>query len=63
MAGKIKGEVWEWVAIFAALLALWPWILGFKHPVWKLVLYLALALMLIVAIRKIRRFKSIRRGE
>jgi len=63
MASKIKGEVWEWVAIFVALFALWPWILGFKHPLWKFALYLALALMLLVTVRKIRRFRSIRRGE
>jgi len=47
------------VAIFAALLALWPWILGFRHPVWQAALYLALALMFIVALRKIKRFKGL----
>ena len=59
MATKIKGEAWEWVAIFVALFALWPWILGFRHPVWQFSLYLALALMFIVALRKIKRFKGL----
>ena len=63
MASKIKGEVWEWVAIFAALSALWPWILGFRHPVWQFGLYLGLALMLIVAVRRIRRFKDLIRRK
>jgi len=63
MATKIKGEAWEWVAIFVALFALWPWILGFRHPVWQVALYLALVLMFIVAVRKIRRFKGLIRRK
>ena len=59
MASKIKSEVWEWVAIFVALFALWPWILGFRHPIWQVALYMALVLMFIVALRKIKRFKGL----
>ena len=35
----------ERVAILLALLSLWPWVLGWPHPGWRIVMYAMLGLM------------------
>jgi hypothetical protein len=52
------GEWWEWPAIFFAIAALWPKILRWEHIGWDFVLWGALALMLIVLRRRMRRMRE-----
>ena len=44
----------ETVAIFLAILLLWPRILRWRHPAFDILLYLFLGLMILIAIRRIR---------
>lgn len=56
--------IWETAAIFFALFALWPWQLGWEpRRFWCGVLIAALVLMLVVAYRRISRFRRLREEE
>jgi len=53
--------IWETAAIFVAIFALWPWLLGWEpRRFWWGVLVGALVLMLVVAYRRIRRLHALR---
>lgn len=58
-----KGEWWEWIAIFFAILALWPKILRWHGFVWDIVLWAMLALMVVVFVRRTRRMRRRWRDE
>ena len=45
----------EALATVLAVLSLWPWILGWTHPLWKVFMYFMLAVMLALFIANIRR--------
>jgi len=50
MAGK-----WEVLAIFLALASLWPPILRWKHPFWKVFMYGMLGVMAVLFVLNVRR--------
>lgn len=53
--------IWETAAIFFAIFALWPWRLKWEpRALWSSVLVAALLLMVLVAVRRIRRMHRVR---
>ena len=54
------GVIVEWILVFLALLGLWPWILGYREPWYRLVLVVVLIAMIWVAVRRISRIRRIR---
>ena len=79
-----KAPVWETVAIFASILAIWPGVFRFwaansdriamedlplastlhwGSPVWDVLMIAALGLMVIVAVRRVRRLRASGRGD
>ena len=63
MSQKRTSHWWETVAIFAAIVSLWPRILGWPHPFWSVLLYVMLALMLLVGVLRLRRLWRLKRGS
>lgn len=53
-----KGELWEWLAIFFAIAAIWPKILRWPSIFWDVVLFVAAILMVWVFLRRARRMKE-----
>jgi hypothetical protein len=54
-----RRPLWETLAIFLAIASLWPaYILNLHHPAWKWVCYLMLPLMVVIAVRRLSRFKE-----
>lgn len=51
------GEWWEWIAIFFAIASLWPKILRWPSFAWDVVIWVAMALMIVVLLRRIRRMR------
>lgn len=45
-------EIVETVAIFLAIFSLWPVILGWQHGAWKIFMYVMLAAMAAVFVRR-----------
>jgi hypothetical protein len=58
MAGRPFARWWERLAVLAAILSLWPRIVGWKHPFWTVFMYVMLAVMaglFLVNVRRLRR--------
>lgn len=47
--------------ILLCILSLWPVILGWRHPAFEVLLYGALAGLVIILVRRVRRFTQARR--
>ena len=47
--------------ILVCILALWPVVLGWQHPVYEVILYIALAGLVFIFYRRINRFRDARR--
>jgi membrane protein implicated in regulation of membrane protease activity len=47
-------EKLDWLVIFAAMASLWPWAFGFRPPWYRLVLLASLAVMALMAARRLR---------
>jgi hypothetical protein len=52
----------EDIFILLCVLSLWPVILGLKHFLYELLLYAALAGLIVVLVRRARRFSQARRN-
>ena len=53
---------WETIAILLSMVALWPRvILNWPEPIWEYLLYVVLAVMIFIAILRIRRIHSLRK--
>lgn len=53
-----KRPFWETLATFLAIASLWPaYILNWEGRAWKWVCYVMLAIMIVVAIRRLRAFR------
>ena len=72
---KSKTPLWETIAIFAAIVCLWPALLRYwatnssitleelplsglvdwSHPAWNALMYIALAVMVLIAVMRMRR--------
>ena len=50
----------EDIFILLCIGSLWPVILGWNHPIYQAVLYLALAGLLVILVRRIKRFRQVR---
>jgi hypothetical protein len=50
--------VWEWLAIFFAIAAIWPKILRWPSIIWDATLLVAAGLMVWVFIRRSRRIRE-----
>lgn len=61
--GLAPGEWWEWIAIFLAIAALWPKILGWEGIIWDIAMLGALAAMVVVFIRRSRRMRKAWRDD
>ena len=48
----------EDIFIILCILSLWPVILGWQQPVYEAVLYLALVGLVVILVRRIRRFRD-----
>ena len=51
----------EDIFILLCILSLWPVILGWSHPAFEVLLYGALAGLLVILVRRVRRFAQARR--
>jgi len=56
-----RGHLLEDVFILLCILSLWPVILGWKEPIYQVVLYGALAGLVVILVRRVRRFSAARR--
>ncbi|MCC7260882.1 MAG: hypothetical protein IT369_00030 [Candidatus Latescibacteria bacterium] len=56
-----KVRLYEDLFILLCILALWPVILGWDDPVYEFALYVALAGLLVIFFRRLRRFKQAKR--
>ena len=56
-----KVRLFEDVFIILCILSLWPVILGWDDPVYQFALYLALAGLLVIFFRRIKRFNQAKR--
>lgn len=54
-----KTPAWEVAAVLVAVVALWPMIYARHEPYARVLMYAAGALMLVVFVRKIRRFRAL----
>jgi len=52
-------EILETVAIFLAIFSLWPPVLHWQHFGWKVFMYLMLAVMVLVFVRRWRRYRRL----
>ncbi len=53
-----KGSGWLWAergAIIAAILSLWPCILRWPNPVWSILMYCMLGVMVVLFVINVRR--------
>jgi len=54
--------LWETVAIFAALVSLWPaYIFRLPGPLWRILCHVLLALMVVVFVRRVLAFRRLTR--
>lgn len=59
----LRSFAWETVAIFFAILAMWPMILRWEGLIFKIILYFALLLMVLVLVRRWKRFSRLGEAE
>ena len=51
-----RSAIWETVAIFFAIVAMWPLVLRWEGPIFQVLLYLALLVMIVVFVRRWKKF-------
>lgn len=51
-----RSTIWETVAILFAIVAMWPLVLRREGPVFQVLLYLALLVMIVVFVRRWKKF-------
>ena len=56
-----RARLAEDIFILLCILSLWPVILGWRHPAFEFLLYAALAGLVFILVRRIRRFAQARR--
>ncbi len=56
-----KVRLYEDIFIILCVLSLWPVILGWDDPVYEFALYLALAGLLVIFFRRMKRFQKAKR--
>ncbi|HJP32075.1 MAG TPA: hypothetical protein QGF95_16140 [Candidatus Latescibacteria bacterium] len=61
-SGK-RGRFIEDLFILLCVLSLWPVILGWQHMLYEVLLYAALAGLVFVLVRRVRRFSQARNGK
>lgn len=57
-----RARLLEDAFIFLCILSLWPVILGWRHRVYEVLLYVALAGLVWILVRRVRRFSQARKG-
>lgn len=60
-APQKKVRLYEDIFIILCVLSLWPVILGWDDPVYEFALYLALAGLLVIFFRRMKRFQKAKR--
>ncbi|MEW6753991.1 MAG: hypothetical protein AB1505_23880 [Candidatus Latescibacterota bacterium] len=55
-----RARLAEDLFIILCILSLWPVILGWRHPVYQFILYLALAGLVVIFFRRLKRFRDVR---
>ena len=50
-------HLFEDIFIILCIVCLWPVILGWTHPLYQALLYIALAGLIIIFVRRVRRFR------
>ncbi len=58
---KNKGHRLEDIFILLCVLTLWPVVLGLEHPLYEVALYGALLGLVVILVRRVRRFQDARR--
>lgn len=53
----------ETAMVFLAIFSLWPKILGWRHVVFDILLYLFLVVMVLIAIRRVRMINKVFKKE
>ncbi|MBT3345953.1 MAG: hypothetical protein HN712_15090 [Gemmatimonadetes bacterium] len=56
-----KGRRLEDIFILLCVLTLWPVVMGLEHPLYQVALYGALAGLIFILVRRVRRFQEARR--
>lgn len=56
-----RARLAEDIFILLCILSLWPVIFGWRHPVFEALLYAALAGLVLILVRRVRRFAQARR--
>ncbi len=56
-----RARLAEDIFILLCILSLWPVIFGWRHPAFEALLYAALAGLVVILIRRVRRFTQARR--
>ena len=56
-----KARLYEDIFIILCILSLWPVILGWDEPVYEFALYVALAGLLVIFFRRMKRFQKAKR--
>lgn len=56
-----RGRRLEDIFVLLSVITLWPVVMGWNHPVYQATLYLALIGLLIVLVRRVKRFNRARR--
>ena len=58
-ARPTRRPLWETAAIVLAIASIWPaYVLNLEGNVWKWISYVMLAVMIVVAVRRLRAFKE-----
>ena len=55
MTERLVHRAWERLAILVAVASLWPWILKWPHPFWRVLLYVMLGVMGVLVVVNVRR--------
>ncbi len=55
----MRREILESLIIFLAILSLWPVVLRWEGPIWKLLMYIFLFLLLVIFVSRINRFRKL----
>jgi len=59
--GQKKARLFEDIFILVSILSLWPVILGWDEPLYQFLMYVALAGLLVIFFRRLKRFRQARR--
>lgn len=57
-----KKRIWwlEEILILLCIFTLWPTILGWRHPFYEYLLYVALTTLIVIFLRRLKRFHQVR---